>query len=203
MGHARGLPRRAERCGSRGGALNATRYILSLDDGTPQSRACERIALRLADALEVAWAPIPVPTSHPREAVQRTGTLADHDWVLAVAMPWSGDGERLRQLADAMPYPLLVVSPAAAERMMRMLAISQHVVLHVAESPDRASERVAEAAATAIGDWRSSLGPGEFVRRPDAGRRADRHARRGPRPPPHAPRIRTGRRAAADRAVRR
>ncbi len=122
--------------------------------------------MRLAEALEVAWAPVPVPASHPREAVQRTGTLADHDWVLAVAMPWSGDGERLRQLVEVMPYPLLVVSPTAAKRLMRVLAISQHVVLHVAESPDRASERVAEATATAMGDWRSSLGPGAFVRRP-------------------------------------
>jgi hypothetical protein len=147
--------------------VSADRYILSLDDGTPQARACERIALRLADALEVAWAPVPVPESHPREAAQRTGTLADHDWVLAVAMPWSGEGERLRQLVEAMPYPLLVVSPTAARRLMRALAISQHVVLHVAESPDPASERAAEATATAMGDWRSSLGPGEFVRRPN------------------------------------
>lgn len=91
----------------------------------------------------------------------------DHEWVLAVAMPWSGDGERLRRLVDAMPYPLLVVSPTAAQRMMRVLAVSQHVVLHVADAPDPASERVAAAAATAMGDWRSTLGPVEFARKPD------------------------------------
>lgn len=168
LGHARGVPRRLERRRSRGGALNASQYILSLDDGTSEARACERIAVRLADALEIAWAPVPVPETHPREAVRSSGMLAgDHDWVLAVAMPWSGDGERLRRLVDAMPYPLLVVSPAAAQRMMRVLAVSQHVVLHVADAPDPASERVAEAAATAMGDWRSTLGPAEFARRPD------------------------------------
>src|SRR5689334_18315858 len=168
LGHARGVSRRSDRRRSRGGALNPSRYILSLDDGSPEARACERIALRLADALEITWAPVPVPKSHPRRAVRSGGMLGgDHEWVLAVAMPWSGDGERLRRLVDAMPYPLLVVSPTAARRMMRVLAVSQHVVLHVADAPDAASERVAQAAATALGDWRSTLGPGQFARRPD------------------------------------
>ena len=128
----------------------------------------EQIAVRLADALEVTWAQIPVPSSHPRaEAQEAPATTVDRDWVLAVAMPWSGDGERLRRLVEAMPYPLLVVSPAAAKRRSeRALALSQHVVLHVAESADPASERVAQTAATAMGDWRATLGPDAFARHP-------------------------------------
>jgi hypothetical protein len=147
--------------------VTAGQHIVSLDDGTPEARASERIALRLADALEVAWAPIPIPARHPRAEAQTRApaTTLDRDWVLAVAMPWSGDGERLRRLVDAMPYPLLVVSPAAARRRTaRPLALSQHVVLHVAESADLASERVARSAATAMGDWRATLGPDAFAR---------------------------------------
>jgi hypothetical protein len=150
--------------------VTAGQYIVSLDDGTREARASEQIAVRLADALEVAWAPIPVPASHPHDEAQAPAVTADRDWVLAVAMPWSGDGERLRRLVEAMPYPLLVVSPAAAKRRAeRALALSQHVVLHVAESADPASERVARTAATAMGDWRATLGPDAFARHPAVG----------------------------------
>ena len=201
LGHARGLPRRSERRGPRAGALNAEQYILSLDDGTPQARASERIALRLADALEVAWAPIPVPANHPRAQAQAPATTADRDWVLAVAMPWSGDGERLRRLVEAMPYPLLVVSPAAAKRRMtRPLALSQR--RRAARGGIRGPRERAGRADGGDGHGRLARDarPGRVRAPSHRGRRADRHARRWPCPPPHAASAGAGDRAAVDRA---
>ncbi|MDA0180100.1 hypothetical protein OJ997_07315 [Solirubrobacter phytolaccae] len=167
LGHARGLPRRPQRGRSRGGALTDVPYILTLDDGSPEARACERIGLRLAEGLEVAWAPIPVVPRDEEGRPGRRGTIAEHDWVVAVVIPWSGDAARLRQLCRALPHPLLAVSPAASRRIRQRVSVSQRVVLHVAGPDSPASERVAEVAAGALGDWRSEMGPAAFARGPE------------------------------------
>jgi hypothetical protein len=115
----------------------------------------------------VAWAPIPVVPHDERGRPGRRGTIADHDWVVAVVMPWSGDALKLRQLSRALPHPLLAVSPAAARRILKHVSISHRVVLHVSEPRPHASERVAAVAAGALGDWRSEMRPGAFARGPE------------------------------------
>lgn len=167
VGHARGLPRRSQRSRSRGGALTDVPYILTLDDGSLEARACERVSLRLAEGLEVSWAPIPVPEDSARIGEGPRGTLAEHDWVLAIGMPWSGDAQRLRRLARALPHPLLAVSPAAARRIARRISISHRVVLLVSHSSEPESERVAVSAAGALHDWYSVMRPDEFAHGPE------------------------------------
>lgn len=167
LGHARGVPRRPEWRGSRGGALTDVPYILTLDDGSPEARACERIGLRLAEGLSVSWAPIPVVPQDEHGRPARRGTIAEHDWVVSVVMPWSGDAVRLRQLTRALPHPLLAVSPAAARRIVNRVSVSQRVVLHVADPDSAASARVAAVAAGALSDWRSEMGPRAFARGPE------------------------------------
>lgn len=106
----------------------------------------------------------------PRDAEGRPGrrgTIAEHDWVVGVVMPWSGDATKLRQLTRALPHPLLAVSPAAARRIATRVRVSQRVVLHVGDAHDFASRRVAAVAAGALGDWRSEMRPGAFARGPE------------------------------------
>ena len=86
------------------------RHVLCLYDGSPEAEVCVVIANRLAVAMDAGMT-IASTARKPSPARPDGARLAEHDWMLAVAVPWSGDGGRLRRLVQAVPFPLLAVSP--------------------------------------------------------------------------------------------
>jgi len=143
------------------------RHLFCLDDGSPEAHGCALVAHRLASGLGARLTL--VGASAESRAQARDGRdpaplrVSADDRVLAVAVPWSGDGARLLRLARALPFPLLAVSAAGARRVRRSVPASQRVVLHVAAPGEDAAARVAAGAAVAMENWQAVLAPGEFA----------------------------------------